>query len=301
MKNNNVKTIKNPLEKTAHIVLIILSLSAILPFLLMIISSFTDDTTLVRYGYSFFPQKLSLAAYNYLWIQKFMILKAYGITVLMTVVGTSVSLVITSMLAYALSRKDFRMRNKLSFFVFFTMLFNGGLVPTYLLYTQYLGLKNTLLTLLLPGLLMNGFNVLIMKTYFATNIPDAVVESAFIDGAGKFRTFIEIAVPLSYPIFAVIGLFVGIAYWNDWYNGLIYITNPELFNIQNLLNRILMNVQYLSTTNTGSSEVANLLSKLPSVSIRMALATIGVIPILAAYPFFQRYFVKGIAIGAVKG
>lgn len=294
------RKIKNPLEMLTHVVMVLLSLASVLPFILLFVSSFTDDTTLIRDGYTLFPAKLSMAAYDYLWIQRQIIFRAYGITILMTVVGTITSLVITSLLAYSLSRKDFPLRNILSFAVFFTMLFNGGLVPTYLLYTQYLGMKNTIWALLIPGLLMNGFNVLIMRTFFLTNIPDAILESALIDGAGQFKTFFNIVLPLSYPILATIGLFAGIAYWNDWYNGLIFLTEPNLFNIQNLLNRILMDVQYLSSTNVGS-DVSQMLSKVPTVSIRMAIAVIGILPILAIYPFFQKYFIKGLTIGAVKG
>lgn len=293
--------IKNPFNVLANTVLMIFSISAILPFVLMFISAFTDDTTLIRNGYSFFPEKWSVDAFRYLWLQRVMISKAYGVTVLMTVVGTTLSLTITTMLSYVLSRKDFRHRNKLAFYVFFTMLFNGGLVPTYLLYTSYLGIKNTLLALLIPSLLMNGFYVMIMRTYFVTNIPDAIVESAEIDGAGKFRTFLSVVLPTSYPILATIGLFAGIAYWNDWYNGLIYITNADLFNIQNLLNRILMNIQFLQNISSGSTDVTSALENMPSTSIRMAIAVVGVVPILVAYPFFQRYFVKGITMGAVKG
>jgi putative aldouronate transport system permease protein len=300
MDNMN-KQLKNRTEPLAHTVLGLMSLFAIIPFILMFIYSFTDDKTLIATGYSFFPSKLSMEAYGFLWIQRKMIARAYGITVLMTVVGTTISLTITSLLAYTLSRKDFKWRKPLTFYVFFTMLFNGGLVPTYLLYAKYMGIKNSLWALLLPGLLMNGFNIMIMKTYFSTNIPEAVIESALIDGAGKARTFLSVVIPLSYPILATIGLFIGIAYWNDWYNGLIFVTDESYFNIQNLLNRILMNIQFLKSASVGSSDVASLAAKLPAVSIRMAIATIGVVPILATYPFFQKYFVKGISIGAVKG
>jgi putative aldouronate transport system permease protein len=194
----------------------------------MFISAFTDDRTLIRNGYSFFPEIWSTDAFNYLWLQRVMLSKAYGVTVLMTLVGTSLSLTITTMLSYALSRRDFPHRNKLAFYVFFTMLFNGGLVPTYLLYTSYLGIKNTLLALLIPGLLMIGFHVMIMRTYFITNIPEALIESAEIDGAGKFRTFRSLVCPsLSYPILATIGLFAGDRLLEDWSHGLIYITKPS--------------------------------------------------------------------------
>jgi putative aldouronate transport system permease protein len=180
------------------------------------------------------------------------------------------------------------------------MLFNGGLVPTYLLYTHYLNMKNTLFALLIPGLLLNGFNVMIIRTYFATNIPDAVIESALVDGAGKIKTFFRIVLPLSYPIMATIGLFSGIAYWNDWYNGLIYLTEAKLFSIQNILNRILLEVQFLQNADIGGHS-GGLAQKIPMTSVRMAIAAITIIPILIAYPFFQKYFVKGIMMGSVKG
>jgi putative aldouronate transport system permease protein len=294
------KKTKNFAEIVAHVVMILFSLSCVLPFLLLIVSSFTDDKTLLHNGYTLFPAKLSMDAYNYLWIQKAIILRAYGITILVTVIGTIVSLIITSALAYAISRKEFPFRNFLAFYVAFTMLFSGGLVPTYIMYTHYFDMKNTLFALLIPGLLMNGFNVMIMRTFFQTNIPEAIIESALIDGAGVFKTFYSIVVPVSVPIFATIGLFEGIAYWNDWYNGLIYLTDAKLFNIQTMLNRILMNIQFLSTTNTGGAASAAL-SNMPTVAIRMAIAVVGMLPILAIYPYFQKYFAKGLTIGAVKG
>lgn len=297
MKNNKIK---NPIEQFAHVIFVLLSLAALLPFVLMFISSLTDDNSLLRDGYSFFPKQLSSRAYEYLWMHKAVLGRGYGITVLITLIGTTCNLTLTTMLAYVLSRKDFALRNIFTFFIFFTMLFNGGLVPTYLFYTQYLHIKNTIFALLIPGLMMNSFWVLITRTFFKTNIPDAVIESAVVDGATKFKIFRVIALPLSLPILATLGLFAGIAYWNDWYNGLIYLTEPKLFSIQNILNRILQEVQYLANTVTDAN-VAEAASKIPTASIRMAIAAIGIIPILCAYPFFQKYFVKGITIGAVKG
>jgi putative aldouronate transport system permease protein len=249
-------------------------------------------------GYSFFPSKLSLAAYSYLWQEISMITRSFGVSVFITVVGTTVSLIISSMLAYTLSRKDFPLRKLFGFMVFFTMLFNGGLVPTYIMYTQIFHIKDTIWSLIIPGLLMNGFNIMIMRTYFSTNVPDAILESAKVDGAGEFRTFFKIVLPLSLPIMATIGLLEGIAYWNDWFNGLIYITDQNLFSIQVVLNRIITDIQFLSSSNFGTHSNQAIL---PSVGIRMAIAVVGVIPIMAAYPFFQKYFVKGITIGAVKG
>lgn len=292
---------KSRIEIISNIVLLILSISCIVPFILLIVSSFTDDTSITMYGYSFFPRKLSLDAYKYLFAQASVIGRAYGITIFITAVGTTISLVITSMLAYPLSRKDYPFRNVQTFLVFFTMLFNGGLVPTYLVYSRMLGLKNTIFALIIPALLMNGFNVLLMRTFFSTNIPPAIIESAKIDGAGEFGIFIKIIVPLSLPILATIGLLVGVGYWNDWNNGLIYITNSKLFSIQNLLNRILQDVQFLASDADASTQSGDAMNKLPTTTVRMAIAVIGVIPILVIYPFFQKYFQKGITIGAVKG
>jgi putative aldouronate transport system permease protein len=181
------------------------------------------------------------------------------------------------------------------------LLFNGGLVPTYLLYTQYFDLKNTLLALIVPGLLMNGFNVLLMRTFFITSIPVPVLESAKIDGSGEFRILYAIILPLSLPILATIGLFQTIAYWNDWFNGLIYLTEPKLFSLQNILNRIMSDLQFLSNNSNLGVDASQGLAKLPGATVRMAIAVIGVLPILVAYPFFQKFFVKGIMIGAVKG
>lgn len=295
MKTNK----QEPMQYISNIILIFLSLSCLLPFLLLVISSFTEEKTLIYYGYKFFPKKVSLDAYKYLLEHSSVIGRGYAITALITIVGTTISLIITSMLAYPLSRKDTPLRNPLSFVVYFTMLFNGGLVPTYIMYTRYFGIKNTLWGLLVPSLLMNGFNVIITRTYFKTNIPDAVIESAVVDGAGQFMTFRKIVIPLSFPIMATIGLFAGLAYWNDWYNGLIYLTNAKLFSIQNILNRIMTDLQFLSNTNFGTT--TGQVASLPETAVRMAIATVGMVPILIAYPFFQKYFVKGITIGAVKG
>jgi len=230
-----------------------------------------------------------------------MLLRGYGITILITTVGTVISLLITSMLSYSISRKNFPFAKAISFIVFFTMLFNGGLVPTYLVYTQIIGIKNTLFGLLIPGLLMNGFNVLIMKSFFKENIPDEIIESASIDGANQFRIFFQIVIPLSYPILATIGLLVAVGYWNDWYNGFIYLTDTSLYNIQSILNRMLSDIRFIATNPVGGSLSAAITANMPSVSIRMAIAVIAAFPLVIVYAFFQKYFVKGITIGAVKG
>ena len=292
------KRIDRRLETVAYIILTIMVFLCIIPFLLLIGSSFTDNTTVIKHGYNFWPQKFSLSAYQFIFSNGTYVLHAYGITIFITAVGTCACLLITSMVAYPLSRKDMPLRNFLSFMVFLTLLFNGGLVPTYIVYTTLFHIKDTIAALIIPNLLMNGFNVLLMRTFFQNNIPAAVIESASIDGAGEFRIFISIVLPLSLPILATIGLFSGLAYWNDWYNGLIYITNPNLMSLQNVLNHILLNVQFLQSqaTNTELTQ-----STLPGETVRMAIAVVGVVPVLVLYPFFQKYFAKGLTVGSVKG
>ncbi|WP_160720480.1 carbohydrate ABC transporter permease [Bacillus sp. USDA818B3_A] len=284
----------------SHIVLIILAAGSIIPFIILLSSSLSDEASILKEGYSFIPKEVSFAAYDYLLANSSSILRAYGITVFVTVFGTFVSLAMTAFLAYGLSRRDLPYKNVFAFIVFFTLLFNGGLVPTYLVYTQVFDIKNTIWALIVPGLLMNGFNVLLMRTFFMTSIPEPVIESARMDGAGEFRTFFSIVLPLSLPILATIGLLQTIIYWNDWFNGLVYITEPSLFSIQNILNRMLSDIQFLATSNLGSN-TSTAAAQIPTTAVRMAIAVIGILPILIAYPFFQKYLVKGIALGSVKG
>jgi putative aldouronate transport system permease protein len=284
----------------SHFTLASISIICIIPFLLLVISSVTDEMAILKNGYSFLPESLSSQAYQYLWEQRGQLFRAYGITILVTVVGTSVGLALTALLAYPLSRKDMPLGRIITFMVFFTLLFNGGLVPTYYVYTQIFDIKNTIWALIIPMLLVNGFNVLLMRTFFMNTIPDAVLESARIDGASEFRAFFSIVLPMSLPILATIGLLQTIVYWNDWMNGLIYLTDPSLYSIQNILNRILSDIQFLTSNSDYAAQSGEAISQLPSATIRMAIAVVGILPIIVAYPFFQKYLVKGIAIGSVK-
>ncbi|MEC0244593.1 carbohydrate ABC transporter permease [Paenibacillus chitinolyticus] len=283
-----------------HVLFWGIACAAILPLLLVLIVSFTDEQTILLHGYSFWPEKFSLEAYKYLMYDSATIFRAYGITILVTLVGTLGSLLITSTLAYPLSRADLPCRKGFAFFVFFTILFNGGLVPWYLVFTQLLDVKDTIWALIVPGLLLNGFNVLIMRTFFANSIPAAVIESAYMDGAGELRIFAGFIVPLSKPVFATIGLFSTLAYWNDWYNSMIFLSDSKYYSLQYLLNKILLNIQFLSQ-NTQNNNASAIIGMLPQETVRMAMAIIGVGPIVFAYPFFQKYFIKGLTIGAVKG
>ncbi|MCI2049732.1 MAG: carbohydrate ABC transporter permease [Lachnospiraceae bacterium] len=283
-----------------NIIMIILCLFCVLPFVLLVSSSITDEAALVKYGYSFIPKKVSFEAYRYLLGSSTAIVRGYGITILVTVVGTFLNLVITTLLAYPLSRHDLPGRNVVAFIIFFSMLFNGGIVPSYIMWSQIFHIKNTIWALIVPNLMMNAFYVIMMRTNFNANVPDALIEAARIDGADEWTILAKIVLPISKPILATVTLMVGLSYWNDWINGLYYINKDKYFSIQILLNRMLQDVQFLKTSSIGSQS-GSLLATLPSVGIKMAVAVMGVLPIMVIYPFFQKYFIKGITIGAVKG
>ena len=286
------------MARLAHVVLIVFSLMAVLPFILLISASLTEENAALKYGFGFIPKVFSLAAYKYISYQSKMIIRAYGITIFTTVIGTSVGLTMTSMLGYGLS-KDIPGRRILNFFVVFTMLFNGGLVPTYLVYTKYLHLGNTIWALIIPSLLMNAFHVMLVRNYFSTSIPESLIESAKLDGASEMMIFRAIVLPLSKPIMATIGLMLALSYWNNWINGLYYLDDTSLYSIQNVLNAINNNI--IAINSVSNMGLAINKSEVPALTARMAIAVIGIVPMLCIYPFFQKYFVKGITIGAVKG
>lgn len=286
-----------------NVILILITLSIVLPFVLVFISSITDEGELIRSGYSFFPKKFSMYAYQYIIRQGEKILRAYGVTIVVTATGTILNLALSSLLAYPLSVKTLPYRRAITFFVFFTMLFNGGLVPTYLMYVNYFHIKNTLWALLIPNFLLSANNVLMIRSYFMTSIPDALYEAAKIDGAGHGKIFTQITLPLGKPILVTMGLFSALAYWNDWTNGLYYLSGNDgqkLYSIQNLLNQMITDIQYLASgkvTGNIGAEIA----KMPTTSIRMAIAFIAMLPLFIIYPFLQKYFAEGITLGAVKG
>lgn len=281
--------------------MILLSLSCILPFILLITSSITDEATLVTYGYSFWPKKISLEAYNYIASAKNTIVRAYGMTVLVTVIGTFGNVMMTIFMGYLLSKKDAPGRTFLSFFLFFTMLFNGGMVPSYIVWTELFHIRDTIWALILPNLFLGAYNVILIRTYFTSSIPDGIIEAARVDSCSEVGILFKIVLPLSKPIIATITLFSGLAYWNDWINGLYYVARkPELYTIQNVLNVMVSNAQFLQTAN-NISNLQSLNIAVPTMGIRMAIAVIAVAPILIIYPFFQKYFVKGIVVGGIKG
>lgn len=284
----------------AEVTIIILVILSIAPILLIFIASFTQENELIANGYSFFPKALSLDAYSYLISESKTIVKAYGVSILVTAVGTLLGVLITAMLAYPLSRSDFKYGKIISFLVLFTMLFSGGIAPAYIMWTRVFHIKDSIFALMIPNYLMNAFNVFLMTNYYRNNVPGALIESAQIDGAKELKIFFKIILPLSTPAIATIGIFTGIAYWNDWINGLYYITKPQYYGIQNLLVRMMDNIQYLKSGAAGSA-IGAVAIQLPSNAVRMALAVIGVLPIVIIFPFMQKYFIKGVVVGAVKG
>lgn len=284
----------------ANIIMAILSICCILPFILLIMASITDEATLTLNGYAFYPAKFSFTAYIYLFNSINRIAKAYGMTLLVTAVGTSMNVMLTMFMGYLLSKKDLPGKNAISFFIFFTMLFSGGMVPSYIVWSQYIQIKDTILALIFPNLLLGAFNIILMRTYFTTNIPGEIMEAAEMDSCSEIKKLFHISIPLSKPMIATVALFTALGYWNDWINGLYYLVRrQDLYTIQNVLNTMMNNVQFLKETTLNSGD--QIVNQIPTSGVRMAIAVIAVIPVLIVYPFFQKFFIRGIVIGGVKG
>ncbi|MBX4148910.1 carbohydrate ABC transporter permease [Paenibacillus lautus] len=282
-----------------HLLFILLSLAIVLPFLLVVAVSLTDEASLTDKGYQFVPESFSLEAYRYLLDAPDILLRAYGVTITVTVIGALAGLLLTAMTAYVISRPDYRYNRVTTFYVFFTMLFSGGLVPSYILITQYLHLKDSLLALILP-VLLSPFNIMVMKG-FMSKIPLEIVESAKIDGARELRIFFRIILPLSMPALATLGLLISFTYWNEWFNAMLYIDDPDKVPLQLLLVRTLGSIEFITSNSEFSQQLGIDLSSFPNNSARMAIAVLAGGPMLIIFPFFQRFFVKGLTVGSLKG
>ncbi|QMV41326.1 carbohydrate ABC transporter permease [Cohnella cholangitidis] len=281
----------------------IYTLLCVVPLITVIVASFTDENTILINGYSLLPEKWSLGAYKFLLEDWQAIMKSYGYSIILTICGTVVGVSLMALYAYPISRKDYPYRNFFSFFMFFTILFSGGLVPFYLVYTQGLHLQNTLIVLMMP-LFISGFFVLLIRTFFANSIPKELYESAKIDGAGEWRIFVQIVLPLSLPVLATVGLFTTLNYWNDWFLSMLFINdNESVVSIQFRMYKTMLDIQYLSANAAAySARAANDPNfTMPGETARMAMAVVGIGPVIFAYPFFQRFFVEGLTVGAVKG
>ena len=293
--------IKKPTNILFNIIFIILSLTCIIPVLLVLSISLSEESAITEFGYTLLPMRWSVEGYTFLFNQATMILRALGISVLVTVVGTVLGTVMTMLLGYVMSRPTYKLKTFYSWVVFIPMVFNGGLVATYFITGNLLGLKNTIWALIFP-LLISSFNVIICRTFFKQTIPDSLIESAKIDGARQFTIFFKIVLPISLPVLATIGLFLAFAYWNDWYQSMLYISDQKLYSLQALLNSIMSNITALAQQiATIGADAAALIANMPQEAARMAIVVIIVLPIACAYPFFQKYFISGLTVGAVKG
>ena len=279
-----------------HLFFILFSLACVIPLLAIIAISFSDEGMIAQQGYQLIPTKVNLLAYQLVFKSPWQLLNAYKISIIVTVLGTLCGLYVQATMAYVLSRRSYKYRNFLAFYMFFTMLFSGGLIPSYILITS-LGLKNTIWVLFVPGL-VSAWNIILLRTFFQ-GIPESLVESAKIDGAKELRIFFSIMVPLSKPSLATIALFISVGLWNDWWNALIYITNPDLSPLQYLLHTYLME-QEQALQQAAKMPGFNI-QNIPSESYQMAMCILAAGPMLFAYPFFQKYFVRGLTIGGVKG
>lgn len=277
----------------AHTLLALCAIAFVAPLLMVLSASFSSEQAIDQHGYSFVPRGFTTFAYRYVIGDPTEIIQAYGISIFVTVVGTVVSLLVMSMLAYTLARREYILRAPLSFYVLFAMLFNGGLVPSYIFITRYLHLRDNLLVLILPYLVSPWF-VLLLRTYFLS-LPVDIMDAARVDGAGELRTFFQIVLPLSTPALATVGLLTALIYWNDWWLGLLYIDKSDLSPVQLLLYHIISNINFAAS----NSQTDNLAS-VPVQSVRMAIAVLAIGPIVAAFFFVQRYFVRGITIGGLK-
>lgn len=292
--------IRKPTNVLFNFILTILSLLSLIPFIFVIIISLTDEESLAMNGYRFIPEKWSLHAYQYIIDAGESIIRSYGVTILVTVVGTLLGLFLIGTYSYALSRRIYAFRSFFTKVITVPMLFSGGMIANYLIVTKVLMLKNSVWALILP-LAMNSFNIIVMRTFFKTSIPDSVVESAKIDGASEWRLFFKIVIPMALPGLATIGLFLTLGYWNDWFNAMMYIYNQDWIPLQYLLIKIESSIDFLANNKAmmgveGIQAAANM----PKETIKMAIVVISTLPIIFAYPFFQRYFVNGLTIGAVK-
>ena len=284
-----------------NIMFLILALICVIPAVLVVSISFSAEQSITDYGYRLIPKIISLDGYGYLLKQGALIIRALGVSLFVTIVGTALGTLLTTLMGYVLSRPDYKLNGFLTMLVFIPMVFNGGLVSTYFIVSQFLHLKNTLWALILP-LSVSSFNVVICRTFFKTTIPEELIESAKMDGATQFKIFFQIVRPISLPVIATIGLFLCFAYWNDWYQSMLYIDNQRLYSLQALLNAIMTNINMLAqNAATMGASMADMVANMPKEAARMAIVVIIVLPIACAYPFFQKYFISGLTVGAVKG
>ncbi|MDF2541517.1 MAG: carbohydrate transporter rane protein 2, family [Herbinix sp.] len=298
--NNKLNRIGKTSNTIFNVIFIVLALVCIIPVIFVFMISISSEASLTKFGYQMIPKEFSMESYLFLWREKETILKALLVSVGVTGGGTLLGVALTTTMGYVLSRPGYKLNGFLTWIVFIPMIFNGGMIASYVVNTNLLGLKNSVWALILP-LAVSSFNVIICKTFFRTTIPDSIVESAKIDGAAQLSIFARIVLPISKPVIATISLFLCFSYWNDWFQSSLYINNANLISLQALLNNIQKNIQYLASNPTAGLSLQQYKNLMPQEGARMAIAIVIVLPIACAYPFFQKYFISGLTIGAIKG
>lgn len=300
-RKRRINAVSVQTEVLFNVIMILFCLACIIPFIFVIIISFTSEESIQQIGYSFTPISWSLEAYKYTFKMGQSLWRSYFNSFYITVLGTVLSVAICVLYSYALFRRDFKYRKFFTFFSFFTMLFGGGLVPTYIVCKQLLGLSDNYAALIVP-LLVSPFNIIIMRTFFQSSVPEELIEAASIDGSGEYNTLIKIIVPISKPGIATIALLNALAYWNEWYTAMLYVRDKSHIPLQYLLMQIQRNVEYLAKNSSGlGADAIKAAQSMPTQSLRMALVVLIVVPITFAYPFFQRYIIAGLTVGSVKG
>ena len=297
---NKLNRIKQPTNIAFNAILLFFALACFLPFIVVVLISVTEEESIRQYGYQLFPKVFSGQAYRFLWNERSQILNALSMSLIVTAIGTVVGVLLTTVLGYVMSRPDYKLKGFLTWMVFIPMIFNGGMVASYVNNVQLLQVRNGRHALILP-LLVSSVIVVISRTFFRTTIPDSIVESAKIDGAGQLLIYGKIVLPISKPVLATLALFLSFGYWNDWFLSMLYISNTKMYTLQYLLQQIVMNIEFLAKTPGVGASAQEYIKSMPRESARMAIAVLIVMPIALAYPFFQKYFISGLTIGAVKG
>lgn len=293
---NQIKTSTNIVF---NLVFLILAVMCVIPLLFVFSISITDEEVLRTNGYQLVPQVLSASAYEFLWNERMTILRAAFMSVLVTVIGTVISIALNTSMGYVVSRRNFKLRKIYTWMLFIPMVFNGGMLASYVVVNNILKLNNNIWALILP-LACSAFSVTICRTFFRTTVPDSIIESAKIDGAGQFRIWSQIVLPISKPVMATIGMFAAFGYWNDWFQASLYIQDSKLQTLQSLLNQMQKNIEYIANNPYGGLSMQEYKLSMPTESVRMAIAIVIIVPIACTYPFFQKYFISGLTVGSVK-
>ncbi len=293
---NQIKTSTNIVF---NLVFLILAIMCVIPLLFVFSISITDEEVLRINGYQLFPQVMSASAYEFLWNERMTILRAAFMSVAVTVIGTIISIALNTSMGYVVSRRTFKLKQLYTWLLFIPMVFNGGMLASYVVVNNILKLNNNIWALILP-LACSAFSVTICRTFFRTTVPDSIIESAKIDGAGQFRIWSQIVLPISKPVMATIGMFAAFGYWNDWFQASLYIQDSKLQTLQSLLNQMQKNIEYIANNPYGGLSMQEYKLSMPTESVRMAIAIVIIVPIACTYPFFQKYFISGLTIGSVK-